>query len=32
VNFEISLFSKIYINLVIHPYKCVDLVILIKFC
>jgi len=32
VNFGISLSSKLYTNLVIHLSKCVNLVILTKFC
>jgi len=32
VNFGISPFLKLYTNLVIHFYKCVDLVILTNFC
>jgi len=32
VNFEISSFLKLDTNLVIHLYKCVNLVLLTKFC
>jgi len=32
VKFEISPSSKLYINLVIHLQKYVDLVILTRFC
>jgi len=32
VNFGISPSSKLYINLVLHLSKCVNLVILNKFC
>jgi len=32
LNFGISLFSELYINLVIHILKCVNLVFYIKFC
>jgi len=32
VNFGISPSLKLYINLVIHLSKCMNLVILIKFC
>jgi len=32
VNFEISLSSKLYTNLVLHLLKCVNLVLLTKFC
>jgi len=32
VNFGISPSSKLYTNLVLHLSKCVNLVLLIKFC
>jgi len=32
MNFEISPSSKLYTNLVLHLSKCVNLVILTKFC
>jgi len=32
VNFGISPSSKLYINLVLHLSKCVNLVLLIRFC
>jgi len=32
VNFGISPSSKLYINLVFHLSKCMNLVLLIKFC
>ena len=32
VKFEISFSSKFLTNLVLYLYKCVDLVLLIKFC
>jgi len=32
VKFGISLSLKLLTNLVIHLYKCVDLVLLTKFC
>jgi len=32
VNFGISSSSKLYTNLVLHLSKCVNLVILTKFC
>jgi len=32
VNFGISLSSKLYTNLVLYLLKCVNLVLLTKFC
>jgi len=32
VNFGISPLSKLYINLILHFSKCVNLVLLTKFC
>jgi len=32
VNFGISPSSKLYINLVLHLLKCMNLVLLTKFC
>jgi len=32
VNFGISLSSKLYTNLVLHLSKCVNLILLTKFC
>jgi len=32
VNFGISPSLKLYTNLVLHFYKCVDLILLTKFC